>query len=85
MLNSQTQKVWKAITKIKGKGGSNSVNYLKVNGKLITNKKEVTEALAINLSKNSLTDNYSSEFQNIKILKEKKKTSGFLFNKWRGL
>ena len=63
-LNSKTQmqKVWKAIRKVKGKGGSNSVNRLKVKGKLITDKKEVAEALAINLSKNSSTDSYSSEF-----------------------
>ena len=52
-LNSktQTQKVWKAIRKIKGRGGCNSVNHLKVNGKLITDKKEVAEVLAKNLSR----------------------------------
>ena len=52
-LNSktQTQKVWKVIRKIKGKGGCNSVNHLKVNDNLITNEKEVAEALAKNLSK----------------------------------
>ena len=46
-LNSktQTQKVWKAIRKIKGKGGCNSVNHLKVNGNLITDKNEVAEVL----------------------------------------
>ena len=73
-LNSktQTQKVWKAIRKIKGKGGCISVNHLKVNGNLITNKKEVAEVLAKNLSKNSSTDNYSDEFQRIKTLKEKR-------------
>ena len=71
-LNSktQTQKVWKAIKKIKGNGSLNSVNHLKVNSKLITNKKEVVEALAINLSKYSLTDNRSSKFQRIKMLKK---------------
>ena len=44
-LNSktQTQKVWKAIRKIKGKGGCNAINHLKVNGNLITDKKEVAE------------------------------------------
>ena len=75
-LNSktQTQKVWKAIRKIKGKGGSNSVNHLKVNGKIITdNNKKVAEPLAINLSKYSSTDSYSSEFQKIKMLKEKRR------------
>ena len=71
-LNSktQTQKIWKAIRKIKGKGGCNSVKHLKVNGNLITDKKEVAEVLPKNLSKNS-TDNYSDEFQRIKTLKEK--------------
>jgi len=59
---AQTQKVWKTIRKIKGKGGCNSVNHLKVNGNLITDKKEVAEVLAKNLSKNSSTDNYSDEF-----------------------
>ena len=74
VINSktQTQKVWKAIRKIKGKGGCNSINHLKVNGNLITDKKEVAEVLAKNLSKNSLTDNYSDEFQRIKMLKEKR-------------
>ena len=49
-LNSktQTQKVWKAIQKIKGKGGCNSVNHLKIKGNLITNKKEVAQILAMN-------------------------------------
>ena len=47
---TQTQMVWKAIRKTKGKGGSNSINHLKVNGKLITNKKQVAEAIATNLS-----------------------------------
>ena len=58
-LNSktQTQKVWKAIRKINGKSGCNSINNLKVNGNLITDKKEVAEALAKNLSKVSSTDN----------------------------
>ena len=60
-LNSktQTQKVWKGIRKIKGKGGCNSINHLKVHGNLITDKKEVAEVLAKNLSKFSSTDNYS--------------------------
>ena len=70
VINSKTQsrKVQKAIRKIKGKGGS--INHLKVNGNLITDKKEVAEVLPKNLSKNS-TDNYSDEFQRIKTLKEK--------------
>ena len=69
-LNSKTQT--QKVCKIQGKGGSNSVNHLKVNCKLITNKKEVVEALAINLSKKSSTDNYPSDCQRIKMLKEKR-------------
>ena len=67
-LNSktQTQKVW-------GKGGSNLINHLKVNGKIITDKKEVAEALAVKVLKNSSTENYPSEFQRIKMLKEKRR------------
>ena len=74
-LNSktQTQKVWKAISKIKGKGSCNSVNHLKVNGNLITDKKVVAEVLVKNLSKTSSTDNYSDEFQRIKTLQEKRR------------
>ena len=70
VINSKTltQKVWKAV---RNKGGCNSINHLKVNGNLITDKKEVTEVLAKNLSKCSLTDNYSDEFQRIKMWKEK--------------
>ena len=81
-LNSkmQTQKVWKLLGKIKGKGGCNSVNHLKVNGNLITDKKEVAEVLAKNLSKNSSTDNYSDEFHRIKTLKEKWHLD--FFQKW---
>ena len=56
-------------SKINGMGGSNSFNHLKVNGRLITDRKEVVVALVINLLKDSLTDNYSSEFQRIKMLK----------------
>ena len=74
VINSkmQTQKVRKAIRKIKGKGGCNSINHLKVNCNLFTDKKEVAEVLAKNLSKKLLTDNYSDEFQRIKMLKEKR-------------
>ena len=70
---SQIQKVWKAIRKIKGKGGCNSVNHLKVNGNLITDKKEVAQILAKNMSKNSMTDNTSDGFQRIKTFKNKTK------------
>ena len=60
----QTQKVWKAIRKIRVKGGCNSINHLKINGNLITDKKEVAEVLAKNLSIFfSSMDNYSDKFK----------------------
>ena len=40
---------------------------------VITDKKEVAEVLAKNLSNYSSTDNYSDEFQRIKTLKEKRR------------
>ena len=49
--NTQTQKLWKAIRNINGKGGCNSVNHLKVNGNLITDKNEVAEVLAKTVKK----------------------------------
>ena len=53
VINSktQTQKVWKAIQKIKGKGGRNYINHLKIKGNLITNKKEVAQILAMNFTR----------------------------------
>jgi hypothetical protein len=66
-LNSktQTQKVWKAIRKIKGKRGSSSVGHLKVNDTFITEKKQVADLIAANISTNSSTSNYSSDFQKV--------------------
>ena len=80
----QTQKVWKAIRKIKDKDVCNSINHLTVNGNLITDKKEVAEVLAKNLSKYSSTNNYSDEFKRIKMLKEKRHLD-FSSKKTRGI
>ena len=62
-----------ATRKIKGKGGSNSINHLKVNGTLITGKKQIAELIATNLSKNSSAENSSSDFQRVKTIKEKRR------------
>ena len=73
-LNSKTpaQKVWKAIRKIKGKGGKSSIRHLKENGKLITDKQNIVNLLASTLAENSSSNNYCPEFQRIKREKEKK-------------
>ena len=58
--------VWKAINKIKGTKSSSSLGHLKVNGKLITDKKQIANVLASTISKNSSSQHYSPKFQAIK-------------------
>ena len=64
-LNSktQTQKVWKAIRKIKGKGGCNSINHLKVYGNLITDKKEMERMINARLMWSLESQGFLSEKQ----------------------
>ncbi|WP_419608192.1 hypothetical protein, partial [Thiolapillus sp.] len=47
-LTSKTKPktVWKAIRKIKGKKSTSSLGHLKVNGKLVTDKKQIANLLA---------------------------------------
>jgi len=73
-LNSKTKSgtVWKAIKKIKGKKGSASINHLKVDGKLITDKAEVANVIAQTIESNSSAINYSNQFQAIKQVQERK-------------
>ena len=73
-LNSRTPsgKVWKAIRRIRGKGGITSVGHLKVGDRLVTEKKAVADLLANSISRNSSTQHYSQEFQKIKESKETK-------------
>ena len=73
-LSSKTpsQKVWKVIRKIKGKGGTATINHLKVGDRLITDKKAVANLLASTISKNSSSTHYSSDFQRVKQTKESK-------------
>ncbi|WP_419619004.1 hypothetical protein, partial [Thiolapillus sp.] len=54
-LTSKTKPktVWKAIRKIKGKKSTSSLGHLKVNGKLITDKKQIANLLASTISNNS--------------------------------
>ena len=73
-LTSKTpsQKVWKVIRKIKGKGGTASVCHLRVGDRLVTDKQAVANLLASTISKNSSAAHYSSEFQKVKAAKENK-------------
>ena len=65
--------VWKAIRKIKGKKSTSSLGHVKVNGKLITDKKQIANLLASTISNNSSSQHYSPKFQAIEMQKEKKK------------
>ena len=67
-----TAKVWKAIRKIKGKGGISSINHLRVGNRLVTDKSAVANLLAKTISENSSSKNYCVQFQKIKKDKELK-------------
>ena len=62
------QKVWKAIIgRIKGKGGSNLIDHLKVSGILITDKKTKNKPkICLKIKQKT-----SSDLQRVKIIKEK--------------
>ena len=70
-----SQKVWKAIRKIKRKRGSSSIVHLRENDQLLTDKKWIANLLTSNSSKNSSTENYSPCFQKIKKVKNKTRLS----------
>ena len=73
-LSSKTpsQKVWKAIRKIKGKGGTASVCHLRVGDRLVTDKHAVANLLASTIAHNSSSAHYSPHFQKVKAAKESK-------------
>ena len=78
-LTSKTKPktVWKAIREKNQRGekkkSSSSLGHLKVNGKLIIDKKQIANLLASTISHNSLSQHYSTQFQAIKKQKEKQK------------
>ena len=74
-LTSKTKPktVWKAIRKIKGKKSTSSLGHLKVNGKLITDKKQIENLLASTISNNSSSQHYAPKVQAIKAQKAGKK------------
>ena len=72
-LNSITKPktVWKVIRKIKGKKGNSSLTHLQVNGKLVTDYKQIADLIAATISNNSSSEHYSPKFQAIKMQKER--------------
>ena len=73
-LTSKTKPktVWKTIRKGKRKKSTSSLGHLKVNGKLITDKKQIANLLASTISNNSSSQHYSPKFQAIQKQKETK-------------
>ena len=64
--------MWKAIRKIKGKGGTASVGHLSDGSTLLTDKKSVSNLVASTIAQNSSVSNYSEEFQREKVKREEK-------------
>ena len=67
-----SQKVWKDTCKMKGKRGSSSIGHFRENGNLLTDKNQIANLLASNISQNFSTENDSPYFQKITTVKEKK-------------
>ena len=58
------QKVWEMIRKINGKQGRKSVGHLVDNdGNKVTERVDIANTLAKEISKNSSSNNYSAKFQ----------------------
>ena len=73
-LNSRTpiKKVWDMIRKVSGKDKKSKCVHIKSsNGNLCYSTKEISNALGGNIKKNSSSSNYSQQFQDIKVEKER--------------
>ena len=64
--------------KNKREKSTSSLNHLKVNGKLITDRKQIADLVASTISNNSSSKHYSPKFQAIKMQKERKTNLSFL-------
>ena len=73
-LNSRTpvKKVWDMIRKVSGKNKkSEGVHIKSPNGNMCYSTKDISNALGGNFQKNSSSSNYSQQFQDIKMEKER--------------
>ena len=63
-LNSRSsvKRTWYMIRKIKGKGGSFSVNHLNTSDSITTSKKDIANTLADSFVHKSSSSNYSPKF-----------------------
>ena len=74
-LNSKTpvKKIWDMIRKVSGKNKKSECIHIKSSdGNKCYLAKEISNALCENFQKNSYSSNYSQQFQDIKIEKERK-------------
>ena len=69
--NTNINKVWKMVNKIKGKHNVGQIQQLKENGQFITDTKNISNRLAAAFEKNSSTGNYNPLFQKFKEKTEK--------------
>ena len=71
-LNSRAnvKKAWDMVRKISGKNISPAIKHLSINGSLVTDKKEIADAIAANTEINSSNNHYSAAFQQHKIRAE---------------
>ena len=67
-LNSKTKAktVWKAIRKTKGEKSNSCLIHLKVDRKLVTNKKQIADLIAATVSNKSSSEHYSPNFRQLK-------------------
>ena len=74
-INASTKpkKVWDMVNKISGKNHKPPLKHIIHNGTKITNKREIAEHLAENLSQTSSVKNQKEKFQTIKKQQEKRK------------
>ena len=69
--NTSPAKVWKAIRKISGKKKSSGLKHLKVNGKLISDRRSIANVLASSIARHSSSSNLSPTFSKLKATREK--------------
>jgi len=63
---TSSKKVWNCIRKIKGKKSQRKLTHLIKDGKVITDRKDVSNLLASTIAHNSSSNHYSATFQRLK-------------------
>ena len=74
-INHRTpmNKIWNMINRIKGRKSSATVKHLSVDNNIITDKRDIANALAKQLAYNSSSNHCSEQFVKHKRIQEKKK------------